>query len=1135
MNDKQNRDLDALSGIKDEIVDKNTVKRALLKSKRANKRPQKLSVALIAAALVITVLLSAFVAMLFAGGGNKQVPVYEGMTVLDNYQGGEMYYPSENRFALLGNENNGNNGDNGNHFGHDKKPSKDVIEEDMSVTIPEQDMYYANPGQDIYINVHISNPDNFEILSFTLNGKKYSSYMFEEGSDMENLVLKVNVGDVEGVIVEYTIDAIKYVDGTEIKDVIMEGDRTVSVGIATEKQPEVQVSNELIGINGIEFSTNLTDELSLISKSGGRVFAAILDADSAIDAKELSVGDNTVKFEGLKTDTYYRYVIAANYDDLSGEGTGVHILFEKEFYTQKVFAFKDVVIGQGGIDFGYVWNEGFTNDALVSLVLYFGEEKISELDVSNLSVDGLLSNNQYRLVATYLNNGETETVEYSFKTLEKAIPEVEITENQVTHSSFDFEIGIEDVDGVGELTKLELIHESDTVNLSIDARAVDGLLPGNAYTLKATYVYDLNNGNGEQILESSLDVNTVAYVKPTVTFKNLISGIYSVSGEYEIENIDNTLISYTVALYKGDELVEKNAESKIEFDTLESFTDCTVRISYTYDLRDGRGEKTESVEQTIKTLPYVDVTAVTVRSGTAVFEGETVYLQVTVDNPFDGTVTRVKVNGVFYPVASASGNNLFVEIKNNNQLGSGETALTVENIEITVGDDSYKVNPINTCSDEVFVCGSVDIVSLEFVNSKLEPVLYGSEDDEVFLLVTLDNFAGYEIKGLEYGGMHGISTCSLEDIKAVDESHYYVPVSLLHTNGTNTIYYCKITFGNSYVNEKSVSLGTPESKSNLCEPYYCYLLSEEGEKTVYISSVEDFLSISGRERGCYYELTCDLDFSDVGIFRGIDFRGVFNGNGYAIKNVTYIGEADVIGVFTKCDGIVENLDVENLLYVINCEVEGVSQVGGIVGEFTQNGGVIRNCSIDENSHISVINSKNDIYVGGICGIARGEIICGILNCNNYSTIEVKLLDDGNDKGVVIVSAGGICGLLSGNIVKCNNYGNIIARNEDETDKTKGFRLSGIAGRCSGTVTDCINYGTINSLAAAKTSCMTGGIVGELFGQNNEVTRCENYGDINGPCAGGICGYNVRVNVTDCVNYGKINGIVTEEIFGHNSQ
>ena len=34
--------------------------------------------------------------------------------------------------------------------------------------------------------------------------------MFEEGSDMETIVLKYNVGDTAG-IVEYTIDAIKYI------------------------------------------------------------------------------------------------------------------------------------------------------------------------------------------------------------------------------------------------------------------------------------------------------------------------------------------------------------------------------------------------------------------------------------------------------------------------------------------------------------------------------------------------------------------------------------------------------------------------------------------------------------------------------------------------------------------------------------------------------------------------------------------------------------------------------------------------------------------------------------------------------------------------------------------------------------
>ena len=95
--------------------------------------------------------------------------------------------------------------------------------------------YYAQPNEDIYIHVHISNPDGIEILSFTLNGVKYSSYMFEKGSDLETLILKCNVGAQEG-IQQYTIDAIKYVDGENIKDVRMDGDRTIEVLVGNDAQ-----------------------------------------------------------------------------------------------------------------------------------------------------------------------------------------------------------------------------------------------------------------------------------------------------------------------------------------------------------------------------------------------------------------------------------------------------------------------------------------------------------------------------------------------------------------------------------------------------------------------------------------------------------------------------------------------------------------------------------------------------------------------------------------------------------------------------------------------------------------------------------------------------------------------------------
>lgn len=82
------------------------------------------------------------------------------------------------------------------------------------------DIYYATPNQDIYISIHIDNPDSYEILSFTLNGKKYTGYMFEEGSDMETIILKYNVGNTSG-IVSYTIDAIKYVDGTPLRTFLL--------------------------------------------------------------------------------------------------------------------------------------------------------------------------------------------------------------------------------------------------------------------------------------------------------------------------------------------------------------------------------------------------------------------------------------------------------------------------------------------------------------------------------------------------------------------------------------------------------------------------------------------------------------------------------------------------------------------------------------------------------------------------------------------------------------------------------------------------------------------------------------------------------------------------------------------------
>ena len=192
----KHRKLDILSGISQDLLDRATMQRAQLLSGRRRVPLFKQSIfkIAIAAMLCLTIGLPLFW-MLFGNGA--RVPVYQGMTVstqapIVENASALTHHPAVlyNSIAQLS------------HQGLTKTAGKsDFHAADAST-------YYVSRNVDFYITVHIDNPDNYEILSFTLNGKKYSSYMFENGSDMENLILKCSAED-EYDVKEFTIDAIK--------------------------------------------------------------------------------------------------------------------------------------------------------------------------------------------------------------------------------------------------------------------------------------------------------------------------------------------------------------------------------------------------------------------------------------------------------------------------------------------------------------------------------------------------------------------------------------------------------------------------------------------------------------------------------------------------------------------------------------------------------------------------------------------------------------------------------------------------------------------------------------------------------------------------------------------------------------
>ena len=303
-----------ISRIDDDVVEKNLIKRFELWFSRGKKPKRNKWIPIIAAAASFAIVLtSAFLLWNFL-----KTPVYLGMTVsneapkvnsamIDTDDFSPIALSADNSMLTpMYLDNTNYEGNNGNHGNEDNKDATGSATTEATTNPPpkvfDSKTYYAMPGEDIYIHVHISNPNAYEILSFTLNGVKYSSYMFEEGSDIETLILKYNVGDVEG-IQEYTIEAIKYVDGEQIKDVRMKGDQTIEVMVGHDADSHLGFDISLTG-----FDVNI----EAIWKDGFEGDKEILSLgvyDGETLIKELTPTDRVIK--GLPSNS--RFVLVATY------------------------------------------------------------------------------------------------------------------------------------------------------------------------------------------------------------------------------------------------------------------------------------------------------------------------------------------------------------------------------------------------------------------------------------------------------------------------------------------------------------------------------------------------------------------------------------------------------------------------------------------------------------------------------------------------------------------------------------------------------------------------------------------------------------------------------------------------------
>ena len=281
-------------------------------------------------------------------------------------------------------------------------------------------------------------------------------------------------------------------------------------------------------------------------------------------------------------------------------------------------------------------------------------------------------------------------------------------------------------------------------------------------------------------------------------------------------------------------------------------------------------------------------------------------------------------------------------------------------------------------------------------------------------------------------------------------------------------------------------------------------------------------------------LGSDIDMTGVTLISATQFDGVFNGQGYALKNWKTDGTALFAQV--NAGAVVKNVVIDE-----SCEMNVSATDAGNKGFIANyNLGTISGCANDAPIVLNIETASSQYMIGAIVGLSGSQSEALVTNCVNNGDMTITI-------GSMTASSyyfGGIVGDTSGKadtvcMSNCINNGDITV-NIDGADGWKNVYLGGCsgAGNSSGVISDCTNNGKVDFyLDKANKGAYPniGGITGYAA---THINGCKNTGDVSirtntyrtvgddlapqitRPAIGGIAGY-ANGDVTGCSNYGHI--------------
>lgn len=275
-----------------------------------------------------------------------------------------------------------------------------------------------------------------------------------------------------------------------------------------------------------------------------------------------------------------------------------------------------------------------------------------------------------------------------------------------------------------------------------------------------------------------------------------------------------------------------------------------------------------------------------------------------------------------------------------------------------------------------------------------------------------------------------------------------------------------------------------------------------------LSCFRDWVS-EGKSVDQKYRLTNHIDlggkgWAPIGNSSGISFKGIFDGNGFTIRNFKLQYRRDMLnyGLFgyISANARIENLGITGFYINVAFQGSNSGKLGALVGHATANT-TIENCFAIGDVIASTAQGFN---VGGLIGHAYGTV------SNVYFSGIVSLDVSAN----AAANAGGIAGTLERTLSSSYASGNVHVKS---TATTMDTNAGGIVGKTVtiGTIANCHSF---SAISGESTLSYVGGVIGQhASNAGYSISTSYAYGSVaNGTYQGGVAGRNrVDAGVKNC--------------------